>query len=136
MLEHLVGGVQETCFNFNHVLQAADFGIGRKTRGHSRHCALQHLARAVKFMDCRFVKRRHHQTASGVGRQKALAFKASESFARRRTADLEPIGHHVLRQPVARLHLIGGNSLANGLIGHIPKQQVGIVFLFHTKIVA
>jgi hypothetical protein len=26
--------------------------------------------------------------------------------------------------------------LANGLIGHIPKQQVGIVFLFHTKIVA
>jgi len=134
--KHLVGRFDHLGFDRHHVRQAADLSVGGKAGGHCGHRAFNHFTGAVELVNSRFIQSRHHQTAPGVGCQQAFAFKTPQSFAGRCSTDFEPVGDHVLRQAVTRLHLVGGDGLQHGLVSHVPQQNIRYRFFFHKIIVA
>ena len=133
VLEHFVGHVGQCRFDLHHVNQAAGFCIRRKARGQSRYRAFNDLPSAVKLVNSRLIEGGNNQATTRMGRQETFAFESPQTFTRRCAADLQPVGDHVLRDTVARFHLVSPDGFQHGLISHITEQYGRSILFWHRK---
>jgi hypothetical protein len=136
VLEHHLRAVRHGRLDAHHLLERRDLGVGGIARGHGRHAAFEHLAGRVELVDRVIVDRGDDQAAPRDGGKKSLRLQPTQTFPRRRAADLQPLGNLVLGHAVAGLQLVADDRVADRPVRDVAEKHVGGVRLFHAGIVA
>ena len=122
---HFLGAVGQLPFPPGHVDEHFQLRRRGELRRHARGCALKYIADDEQLHHHLIVELGDGQAFMRPMNQQSLVFQATQRFADRRSADLEPAGDILLKDPLAGHEGTLLNCLANLLINRITQAGLG-----------